>query len=598
MKGQKQKVTILYERLSRDDELQGTSNSILNQRQLLEEYAEKNNLIPYIHIQDDGYSGTNWNRPGWQELITKVENDEVHCICIKDNTRLGRDYLRAGLYREMFRERGVRLVAVNDGFDSESGEDDFTPFREIMAELYARDTSRKVKSVLTAKGKSSRPTCNIPPYGFTKDPNDKYKWIIDETAANIVRRIFQMAMDGIGPCQIARILKEEKVERPSYYFGKHGQGTRRNDFDPDYPYTWNGTTVGKMLSQLEYCGHLANLKTTTSDFKSKKIHVKPKEEWYVFENHHEAIISQEVYDTVQKLRETKRRIDTLGYANPLTGLLWCADCGAKMYNYRTSQPRSTKEKKLIDVYHCSTYKMGKRTFDDRCSVHHIASDVVKDIILDILKKTIGYIRTHEDEFISQLKTSSAQMQSEAVKKHRKQIAKNEKRANELNKIFNALYEDKVLGKISEERFAEMTATYEQELSDLKNQNARFQSELDEFNIENDKTDKFLALVRKYTRLEKLTNAMLNEFVDKIIVHEGVWSEGKHPNGRPKGIRSQRVDVYLKYIGKFDVPDMRTAEEIEAERIAAEKLEKKRKAGRETARRAAAKKRATNIALAE
>ncbi|MCL2637913.1 MAG: recombinase family protein [Oscillospiraceae bacterium] len=216
----KQKITILYERLSKDDEMQSTSNSILNQQQLLEEYAERNNLKPYIHISDDGYSGTNWNRPGWQELIAKVENDEVSCICIKDNTRLGRDYLRAGLYREMFCEKGVRLIAVNDGFDSERGEDDFTPFREIMAEFYARDTSKKIKSVLAAKGRSGKPTTNTPPYGYVKNPNDKYNWIVDEIAAPVVRRIFQMAMDGMGMFQIARALSDDKVERPSFYQGK------------------------------------------------------------------------------------------------------------------------------------------------------------------------------------------------------------------------------------------------------------------------------------------------------------------------------------------------------------------------------------------
>ena len=592
MKQQKQKVTILYERLSRDDELQGTSNSILNQQQLLEEYAERNNLVPYIHIQDDGYSGTNWNRPGWQELIAKVENDEVSCICIKDGSRLGRDYLRAGLYREMFRTRGVRLIAVNDGFDSESGEDDFTPFREIMAEFYARDTSKKIKSVLSAKGRSGKPTTNTPPYGFVKDPNDKYKWLVDETAAEVVRRIFQMAMDGLGVHQIGKVLTNEKIERPSYYFGKNGQGTRRNDYDPQYPYTWNGSTIAKILSTLEYCGHLVNLRTTTVDFKSRKTAIKPQEDWLIFENHHEAIISQEVFDTVQKLRETKRRFDTLGYANPLTGLLWCADCGEKLYNYRRTGPRSPNEKKRIDVYQCSTYKIGKGKFRDRCSVHHISTEDARAIILDVLKKTIGYISTHENEFVEQVREFSAANQHEMSATHKRQIAENEKRITDLNRIFNALYEDKALGGITAERFSEMSAAYEQEANDLKAKTAKLKSELAVFTTADDKVDKFLALVRKYTRFEELTNPMLNEFVDKIIVHECEWSEGiNKENGRPMGTRSQKVDVYLKYIGKFEVPDMRTAEEIEAKRIAAEKLEKKRKHQREYMRKRLAEKRA-------
>ena len=585
----KKKVTILYERLSKDDELQGPSNSILNQQQLLEEYAERNGLVPYVHIQDDGYSGTNWNRPGWQKLIAMVEDDEVHCIVIKDGTRLGRDYLRAGLYREMFRERGVRLVAVNDGFDSERGDDDFTPFREIMAEFYARDTSKKIKSVLSAKGRSGKPTTNTPPYGFVKDPNDKYKWLVDPVAAATIRRIFQMAMDGMGPHQIGRVLTAEKVERPSYYFGKNGLGTRRNDYDPKYPYTWNGSTIGKILETLAYCGHLVNLRMTTVDFKTGKSIEKPQDEWLIFENHHEAIISQEVFDTVQKLRETKRRFDTLGYANPLTGLLWCADCGEKLYNYRRTEPRKATEKYLIDVYQCSTYKIGKSRFRDSCSVHHLSTADARVIILETIRKASDYIREHENEFIEKLRESSTLMQEETSKAHKKQISQNEKRINDLTKIFNALYEDKALGDISAERFAEMTTNYEQELSVLKLQSVKLQSELDEFCKENNRTEKFLELIRKYTDFTELTTPMLNEFVDKIIVHEAVWSEGRAENGRLRGTRTQQVDVYLKYIGNFQVPDMRSPEEIKAELMAAKKLDAKRKYNREVTRRCMSRK---------
>lgn len=587
-----QKVTILYERLSRDDELQGPSNSILNQQQLLEEYADRNGLTPYIHIQDDGYSGTNWQRPGWQELISKVEADEVHCICIKDGSRLGRDYLRAGLYREMFRERGVRLIAVNDNFDSERGDDDFTPFREIMAEFYARDTSKKIRSVLSAKGRSGKPTTNTPPFGFRKDPDDKYKWLVDEPAAAVVRRIFQMAMDGMGPGQIAHILSDDKIERPSYAQGKRGEGTRQKDYNPNLPYAWRCSTIAKILSTLEYCGQLVNLRTATLDFKTRKSMVKPQEDWLIFDNHHEAIISQEVFDTVQKLRRTTRRIDTLGYANPLTGLLWCADCGAKLYNYRRTEPRKPTETKIIDVYQCSTYRIGKNDFQNTCSVHHISTEMAREIILDVLRRTSGYVRAHEDEFVRRLRESSAVKHSETANAAKKQIAKNNKRIAELNKIFQSLYEDKALGKISVERFDEMATLYERESEALKAQNAGLQSELDEFTADSVKVDKFLELVRKYTRFEELTNAMINEFIGKIIVYEGEWSEGfNEENGRPMGTRSQRVDVYLKYIGNFNVPDIRSAEEIEAERVAAEKLEKKRARNREYMRKLTAKKRA-------
>jgi hypothetical protein len=371
----------------------------------------------------------------------------------------------------MFRERGVRLIAVNDGFDSASGDDDFTPFREIMAEFYARDTSKKIKSVLAAKGRSGKPTTNSPPYGYIKNPNDKYNWIVDETAAAVVRRIYQMAMDGMGMHQIAHVLSDDKVERPSYYHGKNGKGTRQSDYDPNLPYAWRGSTVAKILSTLAYCGHIVNLRMTTVDFKSGRTEEKPQEEWLIFENRHEAIIEQEIFDTVQKLRKTPRRIDKLGYANPLTGLLWCSDCGAKLYNYRRSEPRKATEKKIIDVYHCSTYKIGKKDFQDTCTVHHINTEDARDIILDVLQKTNEYIRTHENEFMEQLREYSAVNQIETATAHKQQIAKNEKRITDLNKIFNSLYEDKALGAISAERFSEMTATYEQELAAAKSQNA-------------------------------------------------------------------------------------------------------------------------------
>lgn len=300
---------------------------------------------------------------------------------------------------------------------------------------------------------------------------------------------------------------------------------------------------------------------------------------------------------VQKLRKTTRRIDKLGYANPLTGLLWCADCGAKLYNYRTIQPRSTKERKCIDMYHCSTYIISKKDFNDTCIGHHISTDMVRELILDILRKTSGYVRANEDEFVRRLRDTAVVKQGEETKTNKKQISKNEKRITELSRIFHSLYEDKALGKISGERFDEMTAMYEQESAELKAKNAELQTELDEYTADNDRVDKFLALIRKYTRFEELTNYMLNEFIDKIIVFEGEWSEGfSKENGRPMGTRSQRVDVYLKYIGKFDIPDMRSAEEIEAERKAAEKLEIKRKYNREYMRKKVSERRAAQTAL--
>lgn len=578
------KLTILYERLSRDDELQGPSNSILNQRQLLEDYAERNHLTPYLHIHDDGYSGTNWDRPGWQELIAKIEADEVGCLVVKDSSRMGRDYLRVGLYREMFREKGVRLIAINDGLDSSVGEDDFTPFREIMAEWYARDTSKKIKSVIAAKGKSGKPTSCTPPYGFIKDPNDKNHWLVDPEAAAVVKRIFQMAVDGMGVHHIAGVLAQDKIERPSYYLGSRGRGRHKNDYDRDNRYAWGSATIAHILRKAEYAGHTVNFRTSSASFKSKKKVNNAPEDWLIFPSTHEAIIDQATFDLVQKLRETPRRIDTLGEANPLTGLLYCADCGAKLYNHRKAHTEKPTHKKLTDVYCCSTYKLSNSKFNTQCSPHHISTEAVRGIILDVLRKTTGYVRAHEEDFLRRVRENSAIQQGETAKAHQKLIAKNERRLLEIDRIYKSLYEDKALGKIDETIFTSMTEGYGQERLDLRAKTDALQAELDAFDADSVRADKFTEIVRRYTSFEELTTPMLNALVDKVIVHECNWSEGNTgEGGRPRGARTQRVDVYLKYIGSFDVPDMRTPEQMEADRIAEEKLAARRAYHREKTR---------------
>jgi DNA invertase Pin-like site-specific DNA recombinase len=458
----KQTYTILYERLSRDDGEDSSSNSIKNQRAMLEEYAERNGLVPFLHIQDDGFSGTNWSRPGWQEVLAKVDANEVFCICVKDLSRMSRDYLKAGLDREFFREKNVRLIALNDGVDTALKEDDFTPFREIMAEWYARDTSRKIKSAYAAKGNSGKPMSNQTPYGFIKDPNDKHHWLIDPEAAVIVKRIFRMAIDGMGPWAIAEKLHDEKVECPAYYLGTRGIGPRKGDYDKEHPYGWNYNTVGTMLSRLEYCGHTVNFKGEVSHFKDKKWKRNPPEMWKIFENTHEAIISPETFATVQRLRETVRRPNNKGEANPLTGIVYCADCGRKMYNKRHG---------ISDYYQCQTHKIGANKFAELCSPHHIKSSAVREIILDALRRTSGYIREHETGFIELVREKSTFLHGETVKANKKQLAKNERRIAELEKLIFSIYEDKVKGLLPEERFAIMAKAYEQEQADLKTQTA-------------------------------------------------------------------------------------------------------------------------------
>jgi len=572
------KTTILYERLSVEDDRDTESNSILNQRALLEEYAERNGLTPYIHVSDDGYSGTNWNRPGWQELMAKIEAGEVANLLVKDSSRIGRDHLRVGLFRETCFEKNVRLIAVNDGLDSAKGTDDFTPFRDIMAEWYAQDCSRKVKSAFQAKGKKGIPISGKPPYGYKKDSSDKTKWVVDEYAANIIRRIFKLIIAGKSPLQICRILHDDKIEIPSCYLTKNGYVNYSVGLEATNPYAWSERTISRILSKEEYLGHVVNFRSSKKSFKSKKQTFHDKKDWLIFENVHEPIVTKEEWELAQKLTKTKRRQTKNGEVNPLTGLVFCADCGAKMYYTAGKNPHKPSN----DRYECSTYSFGQKKFMQPCRTHSIAIKPLREILLDALRKTASYVQQNEDEFIKTVRENSYFIQGETLKTHTKKIIKNERRITELDKLFTSLYEDKVKGVITEERFTQMSADFEQEQSMLRDENIILQTEIDAFNEDNERADKFVSLVRRYTRFEELTAPIINEFIDKVIVHEAEWSEQTETQRR-KGTRFQQVDVYLKYIGNFDAPDTRTAEEVEAERIAEEKLEKRRKYNRERMR---------------
>jgi hypothetical protein len=492
---------------------------------------------------------------------------------------MARNYLQAGLYREMFRERGVRLICVNDNTDTANGEDDFTPFREIMSEWYARDCSRKIKSAFATKGKAGKPLTNKVIYGYRKDPDDKHKWLVDPVSAAVVRRIFDLTVEGHGTFQIASMLHNEKVERPDYYQAKHGYVASKTALENGDPYAWRVSTIGNILKKPEYAGHTVNFRTNKPSFKSKKHIIAPQEDWLIFPDAHEAIVPQETWDLVQKIRETVKRTDTTGVANPLTGLVICADCGGRLYNHRGACNK--------DHYTCGGYINGVSKFKtERCTPHYVTTEALHTILLDVIKGTTGYVREHEAEFVAKLREASALHQGETVRTTKRQIAKNERRIAELDKLFNILYEDKVKGVLSEERFIAMSGGYEQEQSELRAENVTLAAQIEAFNADSKNTDNFVSLVRRYTDISELSPAIINEFVDKIIVHEGVWSEG----GR-YGSRSQQVDVYLKYIGVFDVPDLRTPEEIEAERIAEEKKERRRAQNRERMRRHSAKKKA-------
>lgn len=344
----KNKITALYERLSHDDELQGESNSISNQKKILEEYAQRNGFSNFVHFTDDGISGLRFDRPGFVQMLDEIQAGNVDAVIIKDMSRIGRDYLRVGLYMETMRERGVRFIAINDGVDTAKGDDDFTPFRNIMNEWYVRDCSRKIKSVYQAKGMAGKHTSSTTPYGYLKSPTDKNQWIVDEEAAAVVRRIFKMTLDGLGPYRIACVLSEEKIPIPGYHMAQHGAGLHQRKVFDD-PYRWGSSTICHILKKREYLGHTVNFKTR-KHYKDKKSHYVDESEWTIFENTHEPIIDKETFDNVQRIRaNVKRYPDGWGEYHPLTGLLYCADCGSKLYVHRTSNGRN------IPKYVCGNY---------------------------------------------------------------------------------------------------------------------------------------------------------------------------------------------------------------------------------------------------
>ena len=471
------------------------------------------------------------------------------------------------------------MTQANDGLDSANGEDDFTPFRDIMAEWYARDCSRKVKSAFHTKGKKGIPISGKPPYGYKKDVSDPNKWVIDDYAAAVVRRMYALIIEGKSPIQVCRILHDDNIEIPSVYLTKNGYVSYKIGADAQNPYAWSEKTIQRILGKEEYLGHVVNFRSSKPSFKHKRQTFHDKEDWMIFENIHEPIVTQADWDLVQQLTKTKRRMNKSRGVNPMTGLIFCKDCGAKMYHSHSNDPKKPSN----DRFDCSTYNLGQKKFMTPCVSHSITTKALRDILLDVIKSTAGFVQQHEDKFIEMVRNNSNIKQGETIKTHTRKIAKNEKRIAELDKLFSSLYEDKVQGVLSAERFTQMSQNFEQEQITLREENKILQAEMDAFNEEKANADNFVNLVRRYTRFKELTPAMINEFIERVDVHESVWSEST-PTQKRKGTRFQQVDVYLKYIGNFNAPDIRTPEQIEADRIAEEKLEHRRNYNREYMRR--------------
>ena len=421
----KTKITPLYERLSRDDELNGESNSISNQKAMLEDYARRNGFPNPTHFTDDGISGTRFDRPGFTAMMEQVEAGNVETIIVKDMSRLGRDYLKVGQIMEILRQRGVRLIAINDGVDSAKGENDFTPFLNIMYEFYARDTSKKIKSVFKAKGMSGKHLTGTVIYGYLWDEKREH-WLVDEEAAAVVRQIFRLTMEGFGPYQISQLLKQQKVEIPSVHLARYGEGVNKNKAVKDI-YGWGSSTIVNILKKREYLGHTINFKTR-KHFKDKKIHYVDESEWTIFENTHEAIIDQETFDNVQRIRgNVKRYPDGWGEAAPLTGLLYCADCGAKMYVHRMNNG------KRISQYTCANYS--KTPVGVLCPTQHrINESAVLNLVSDMLRAIADYSKNNRSEFVRTVQETQAAQQASDISKKKKRLAAAQKRAGELEKL--------------------------------------------------------------------------------------------------------------------------------------------------------------------
>ena len=539
-----EKITALYERLSRDDELEGESNSIVNQKKILEEYASKNNLTNIIHFTDDGISGTQFDRPGFMEMMNGVNTGNIGCIIVKDMSRLGRDYLKVGQCMEILRQKGVRLIAINDNVDSFYREDDFTPFRNIMNEWYARDTSRKIQSTFRSKGESGKHTASTPPYGYMKDEKDKDKWVVDEKAAEIVRRIFNLTMDGAGPYKIAKILEADKIDIPAYHQKKLGYGLHQSK-NFEYPYRWCSSTIASILKKKEYLGHTVNFKTR-KHFKDKKSKYVSEDNWLIFENTREAIIDQETFDNVQRIRgNVKRYPDGWGEYHPLTGLMYCADCGSKMYVHRTNNYKN------IPYYVCSNYK--KVPCGTLCpSAHRIKAEVVLNLIQETLKDIKNYLDEDNEAFIHSIQNEMEEKEKAHIEKKKIRLTESQNRLQELERLMCRIYEDMILNKIPNNRYEILNNQYETEQLTLSKEIKDLDLVISRYEKETDKARKFISLISRYENFDNLTNTMINEFVKKIIIHER--------DRKGSQTSKQKIEIYFNFIGNYEVPKEELSEE--------------------------------------
>lgn len=532
-------ITALYCRLSRDDGMEGDSNSVANQKKLLQKYAKENNFSNTKFYVDDGYTGTNFNRPGFQQMIDDIELGYITTVIVKDMSRLGRDYLQVGYYTDdYFPEKNVRFIAVNDCVDSADGENELAPFRNVMNEMYARDISRKVRSSHRIRGNAGEPLSQ-PPYGYMKSPDNPKFWIIDEEAAQVVRSVFRMCIEGKGNETIARILQENKALVPMAYWQSKGLG-RGGKKTQSNPYKWCKTTIAKMLAQQEYCGDIINFKTYSKNFKNKARIPNPKESWSIFKDVHEPIIEREMFEHVQELvkKQTKRRPPKAGNGekNMFTGLLFCADCGSKMWYH----VRHNKETTYF--FSCSNYKGDRGTCE---STHYIRADSVEMIVRAELEKLAQIVTMNEDAFANLLEDK---VNKDIVKEQKlieQSIAKATARSQEVSRLYERVYEDNVNGKVTDEWFMQLSHKYEVERDELKKKILELNQQLAKISEVREGKEHFLSCVRSFAEMKEVTPMILQELIEKIEVYA---VEGTGLN------RTQSVIIHYKFIGELDMPE--------------------------------------------
>ena len=532
-------ITALYERLSRDDDQQGDSNSIVNQKSYLTTYAADHGFAHCRHYTDDGFSGGNFERPGWKQLIADIDAGLVGVVIAKDLSRVGRDYIQTGFYTEVyFRRKGVRFIAIGNGMDTVNPiSSEFAPFMNVLNEMYLREQSKKMRTFFRQRGNSGIPTNTLCVYGYRKDPADKNHCLVDDEAAAVVRRIYQLAIDCHGPYEIARILEADKVECPAYYNATHDTCMKRSNTDMSKPYAWNGVTVSNILQRPEYMGHTVNFRSSKNGLKAKR-QTKPQEEWMIFKDTHEAIIPEDRWQLAQCVLAVRRRTDSTGEANPLTGKLYCAECGARLNNHRSRAKQTGRESD--DYYDCPTYSQGK----GNCCCHYVTTAFIRSVLLQMIRSVSRYAVSDEAAFADQVRALSEVRHADAVKDMTAEAAKSRKRIAELDTIIQKLYESYALGKTPESRFNLLSSTYEKEQAQLKDKLAKTEEALGTYHADTTNIDAFMTLARQYRDTDELTASVINSFIDRVVVHA------------PKKVNGQRhvqIDVIFRFIGCFTVP---------------------------------------------